>query len=333
MLHILNGDSAANSLRESGLAGEILAFREALMEGPTPRGLLSADEWFSTRAAFLSNGYEPDVEACRTSLLRQYEAMGRFRDHDVVTVWVGPDLFCQVTMIYLLSWFEQQQRGTTRLSLVCVNEVPGIADFRCLGQLEPAQLASLFDQRQEVTALHLGLASKAWQAYSSPDPQAIEALLGEETSPLPYLRDAMLLHLARFPSVRNGVGAIGNRALKLISEGQTTFKELFPEFGKAEPAYGLGDTQFWSDLKLMGQTREPLLIIEGVAELNRTSFGNGFINATFELTETGAAVLAGTSDFIETNGVDRWLGGVHLTDSGCWRWDEQNQKLTAPAQG
>jgi hypothetical protein len=329
MLHILNGDSAANSLRESGLAGEILAFREALIEGPAPQGL-STNDWFSTRAQFLSDDYEVDVEACRKSLLEQHAAISRFHDHEEVAVWVGPDLFCQITMIYLLSWFEEQEPGTTRLSVICVKEFPGVADFRCLGQLEPAQLASLFDQRQMTTALQLGLAAKAWRAYCSPDPREIEALLGKETSALPYLRDALLRHLNRFPSVRNGVGHIGNRALHLISEGNNSFKTLFPEFGKADPGYGLGDAQFWSNLKMMGQSREPLLIIENVSESNTVSTDNGFLNSTFRLTETGAAVLAGKRDFIEMNGVDRWLGGVHLTGGNCWRWHEQNQRLIAP---
>jgi hypothetical protein len=47
-VHILNGDSAAGRLKQSGLAGERLAWREALMAGPTPDGL-SIEKWLATR--------------------------------------------------------------------------------------------------------------------------------------------------------------------------------------------------------------------------------------------------------------------------------------------
>jgi hypothetical protein len=39
MLHIHNGDSTANTLKEFGFAGDHGAFQEVLMEGPAPRGL------------------------------------------------------------------------------------------------------------------------------------------------------------------------------------------------------------------------------------------------------------------------------------------------------
>jgi hypothetical protein len=49
--------------------------------------------------------------------------------------------------------------------------------------------------------------------------------------------------------------------------------------------------------------------------------------ASFALTETGRAVLNGDIDFIALNGIDQWLGGVHLRPENLWRWDEQNQKM------
>jgi hypothetical protein len=39
------------------------------------------------------------------------------------------------------------------------------------------------------------------------------------------------------------------------------------------------------------------------------------------LTGAGRDVLAGRSDHVELNGIDRWMGGVHLTRRSLWRWD------------
>jgi len=50
--------------------------------------------------------------------------------------------------------------------------------------------------------------------------------------------------------------------------------------------------------------------------------------SSFEITEFGKAVLAGEEDFVRRNGIDHWLGGVHLVGSeAAWRWDEQAQEL------
>jgi len=91
MLHIVNGDSATETLKQSGIGGEFLAFREVLQEGPTPQDL-TPDAWVSTRARFLAEDYQVDVEACRKSLVEQQDALNRFRDHQEVILWFSHDL-------------------------------------------------------------------------------------------------------------------------------------------------------------------------------------------------------------------------------------------------
>jgi len=325
MLHIHNGDSAAGTLRESGFPGEHKAFQEVLMEGPTPRGL-SPDEWAAGRARFLAAAYELKLEDCQKDLRSQEDWLRGFSEHDETVLWFEHDLFCQINLIYLLDWFSKQS-GRTRLSLICVSEFPGVEDFRGLGQLTGEQLASLFDKRQEVTQAEFRLAVRAWAAYCSADPQGIERLLEKDTLAMPFLRQALRLHLMRFPSVRNGLGRIENATLELISNGPIGFKSLFPNFANAEPVYGIGDSQFWCALKRLGEAAYPLITIDAPAVHERELKPNWRHDASFELTETGRAVLAGERDFVDANGVDLWLGGVHLVDGSGWRWDEDNGRL------
>jgi hypothetical protein len=48
------------------------------------------------------------------------------------------------------------------------------------------------------------------------------------------------------------------------------------------------------------------------------------------ITETGRKVLEGRADHIRLNGIDRWLGGVHLKgDKAAWRWDRGSQRIVA----
>lgn len=328
MLHIHNGDATADTARLSALPGEHFAFREALIDGPTPAGLDNT-EWKQARALHLSAGYGVDLARCERDLAEQGTKLATFAEHEEIVLWFEHDLFCQLNLLYLLNWFSQRELSATKLSLVCVGEFSGMADFRGLGQLNAAQLASLFPGRTEVSLAELQLARAAWQAYCSPKPTAIEDLLKTDTSALPFLEAALRAHLKRFPSVRNGLGAIENTGLELVQSGASDFQVLFSGFGDVEPIYGLGDAQFWLALKRMNG-RQSLLTIAGLSGADQ---GNALTpdiarNARFKITGLGESVLRGEADFVSLNGLDTWLGGVHLDDKEpLWRWDEQSEKL------
>ncbi len=323
MLHIHNGDSTAGTLREAGFAGEHFAFRESLASGPTPQGL-SKDEWLTMRANDLAEDTELDFSAIKHELAGMYTTLVNLSSHEEVILWFEHDLFCQINLVYLLDHFARQGTGSARLSLICIGEFPGRPNFRGLGELTAAQLASLFDTRHEVNAAELSLAQRAWETYCSPDPHNIVKLLAEDTSALSFLRGALEQHLARFPSVRNGLGRAENKLLGFIADGINKFGSLCPAFFNAEPAYGLGDSQIWDDLKRMAKAEQPLIELEAPAD---TTGAAAQVQTACSITETGRRVLAGQADFIELNGIDLWLGGVHLRADHVFRWDEQQQAL------
>lgn len=329
MLHIHNGDSTARTLSKFGFPGEHRAFQEVLMDGPTPRGL-SPDGWVEIRAGFLARSYELAAEKAERDLKEQQAWLAKSTEHDEIVLWFEHDLFCQINLIYLLDWFSKQSLGNSKLSLICTDAFPGIEDFRGLGQLTGAQLASLFEGRHEVSDDETITAVRSWNAYCSTDPTQLARVLLEDTSSMPFLRNALSLHLARFPSLRNGLGRVENKALEIISNGPIRFKSLFPGFAKAEPVYGLGDLQLWCALQRLGKGRDPLITISRVDEQSGFK-SDSCPDAFLELTETGRAVLSGERDLIVTNGIDLWLGGVHLVDSALWRWDERNERITANA--
>ncbi|MDQ6651452.1 MAG: RNA polymerase subunit sigma-24 [Acidobacteriota bacterium] len=331
MLHIHNGDCSANTAKQSPLGGEHFAWREELIEGPTPNSLDPA-EWRRVRAQHLCESYDLDSKECERGLLDQEKKLESFQEYEEVVLWFEHDLFCQVHLLYLLNWFSQRDLGKTKLSLICVGRFPGKQDFRGLGELNADQLASLFPERHQVAKNELYLAASAWQAYCSSDPTYIERLLQTDTSFMPFLRAALIAHLRRFPSTRNGLGAIENLGLELINGGLSSFIDVFPRFGDAEPVYGLGDAQFWFALQRVTLAKQPLLKLENgenaSKEMNgghdRSRLSLDRIRKTrFELTELGRSALRGEADFVALNGIDLWLGGVHLQDkNNTWRWNE-----------
>jgi hypothetical protein len=325
MLHVYNGDSTADTARAANIPGEHLAWREALVCGPAPADLTDA-EFLQVRAQHLSNGYNVSLEKCRADLVAMYDRLSTFPEHDEVVLWFEHDLFCQVQLIYLINWFAARELGTTKLSAVCINEFPGIHPFHGLGELNEQQLQSLFPQRAEISAAQFELAVRAWQAYSSPDARPLLSLLRSDTSAFPFLKDALHKHLERFPSTRNGLGRIENTSLALITEGYTKFRSLFPAFTRRESVYGYGDSQVYLAIESMMKARKPLLVQNNSNHWSKDSAQ--MLLTSFELTDDGKAVLAGEEDFVAANGIDQWLGGIHLQGpEAAWRWDEESRQL------
>src|SRR5262245_37367141 len=101
MLHIHNGDSTSETAKKASLPGEHIAWREAMVCGPTPADLPEA-EFIDLRAIHLSEAYEAEFEKCQRDLQTQHQALANFANHDEVVLWFEHDLFCQIHLIYLL---------------------------------------------------------------------------------------------------------------------------------------------------------------------------------------------------------------------------------------
>ncbi|MGP3919334.1 hypothetical protein [Nonomuraea sp. 10N515B] len=51
-------------------------------------------------------------------------------------------------------------------------------------------------------------------------------------------------------------------------------------------------------------------------------------NTRLSLTDAGRHVLHGRQDHITLNGVDRWIGGVHLAGRAVpWRWNKGTESI------
>ncbi len=317
MLHILNGESTEAVLAQTAVSGQRFSFRDALIAGPAPA--VNGTDWRRIRAAHLAEAYGVEVEKCENDFARQQQIFESFNDHEEVTLWFESDLFCQANLLYVLDWCAHRQPAT-KLSLICIGEFPGRPNFRGLGELTPPELASLFDKRIEITDSQLALAARAWQAYRSEDPRELERLLQTDTSALPFLDGALRLHLTRFPSTRNGLNRIESTGLELIGQEFSRFVDLFSRFVAAEPDYGLGDAQFWNALQQLKRGPSPLLM-EEIKEA-------AMYESAFAITDAGRSVLSGAADRVTLNGIDEWLGGVHLQGhANIWRWDEARAKL------
>jgi hypothetical protein len=320
MLHVLNGDSAAEGLRAAGIAGEVTLSADVLYEGPAIAA--SPERWRRERARFLAaSGYE-GYDECLARLTSWDRALEDFRSHDEVVLWFEHDLFDQLHVCRLLDWFAARETGLTDLSLI---DVGATGDY--LGRIPPQQLAGLLDSRQPVSAAQKRLASAAWAAFRAPEPAALESLPDSDTSALPHLAEALRRHLEEFPGIADGLSRSERQAVAAAAAGPLPFVDLFAAAQRRE------ERRFMTDLSLLRRLRDlaagprPLLRFDPPGG----AWSGAVRNPTIAITDAGHRVLAGKEDWIILRGgIDLWLGGIHLQGrEPAWRWDPEARRLRA----
>jgi hypothetical protein len=327
MLHVTNGDNAGDILKRSGIPGRVLPWRDVLHEGPVPAGL-SLNELSDVRARFIADRGWAGRSDVRQAFAARDATLEDSGVHEEVVLWFEHDLYDQLQLLQLLDWFADRSGIVARLSLICVGEY--------LSQLDESRLRSLYEGRGDIVATTLDLAKRAWTAFRSPNPEDIAALTRTDTSALPFVGAALIRHLEEFPSVDNGLSRSERQVLEAIDAGKRNLRELFfaAHHEREEPVF-LGDSVFVSYLQRLGQVARPLVRVAGggaIAE-PRDSPERNYWNALVELTDDGRDVLAERRDWVKLNGIDRWLGGVHLIGTESeWRWDVGGSKLQRRAR-
>ena len=304
LINIHNGDSMLYTARKAGLQGEHIAFRESLVSGP----VVPNDEWLATRARFLSGAFREEMLRTSNHLFEQEQALTAAASQDEIVLWFEHDLFCLVNFLYLLTRF----RGNNVSFVWCSDP---------LAMREPADLELLFESRTPATPAIFDVANRAWTAYTSSDPRALNDVFASAPNDLPFLREGLRLHATRFPSVKNGLGSVENRLLTLIANGATDFASLFPVFDDKLPRFGFGDTQVLYALRYLASRPVPVITMTEAGEIPP--------KATFTVTPAGENVLKGTVDDTTVNDPDYWLGGAHVTKENVWRWDEGLQQIVS----
>lgn len=301
MLHITNGSSV--SLGAAGIGGEVLYWQDVLHEGPAP--LLPLEEFSTVRADFIARSMGLAADGIRAEFQQRDTALRNFRDHDEVVLWFEHDLYDQLQLIQVLDYLGRQQRGSTFVSLIQAGTY--------LGPMKPAALAALFPTRRLVSQDQFDLATRAWTAFRSPEPRGLLGLLESNQASLPYLSAAMRRHLEQFPSTRDGLNRTERQILRSVENGASTIADAFQADQRFEEAIFMGDDWFAQYVRGLSLCTHPLLDASANGQVMQT---------TIRMTSTGDRVLAAKADFIELNGIDRWLGGIHLMDAAtAYRWD------------
>jgi hypothetical protein len=329
MLHVRCGEDILAKLELAGVPGRKLSWADPLCEGPW----LPYERTFArpARARFLAERYALDFMSTLDTLATADDALAAAADEDEVVLWFEHDLFDQSILAWLLVQLQPCVERGVRLSLVQLSQHPSVARFVGLGQLEPAALGALFPRREPVRAETLALAARAVEAWTAPDPAALEALRRPDAA-MPHLAAAIARYLAEYPSARNGLGQSERLGLEAIADGARTARAVFAHVQQREACPWLGDAMLFARLRALSEGAAPLVSVEGAWPALDDAMGDPGLS----LTDVGRRVLAGTADWLAVQPQERWMGGVHLRPGGTdWRWDEASCRVVsrrAPAR-
>ena len=239
-LHITNGDSLTNYLRELDFNEDILTWREMLCEGPTVP-LIDSDEFYNTRKDFLNKFY--GIVQTEYDLKASISVLDNTKDYDHINLWFEYDLFCHINLIAVISLLHQKEIDKP-LYLICSGRVEGEKELKGLAELNPNQLKQHYKNRMLLTQDDKALAIALWRTYCGKDHNIFKPYITKNSN-FKYLTNCLKAHLKRFPNQRTGLCAIEENILKLIKNNEIkTMHHLIGYCLNYQGFYGFGDIQF-----------------------------------------------------------------------------------------
>jgi hypothetical protein len=269
------------------------------------------------RAAFLASCGWGAEDAIREELLaRDARFVDALREGQEIVLWFEHDLYDQLQLIDVLALAGETGFDPDQLELIEIGSFPGRPGFRGLGELNVAELESLWPERRAVSDEDTAGAQRAWEAVRRADPRGLAEVRLEPPAGRPFLAAALGRLLEELPDVRDGLSRTERQLLEFLDDGPLLTGALFVASQDIEEAPFHGDA--W--------------IIRTLAELEGSTPLVSLTEGSAAITDAGRRVLAGDADRVELLGIDRWVGGTRLVPGAVWRWDANASELVAPEE-
>jgi hypothetical protein len=256
-VHVVNGDSVAQTLARSGLCGSIVVWRDVLYEGPVPPGDAAAVR--RARAGFLAGAGMGSEESILSDLEAADAALvAALADGRETVLWFEHDLHDQLQLIQILARIAgHPARAAARL--ISLDTYPGHPSFSGLGELTADELAALWPHRSPIDAVAFTAATRVYDALRQGDPRSLAALAEGPLPGLPYLAAALRRLLEERPWVGSGLARSERQILRAVAAGARTPAAVFGATWEMEEAPYLGDSWVFRRIDELAQGERPLL--------------------------------------------------------------------------
>jgi hypothetical protein len=319
-LHLFTGDAAAGTIRSAlGIpADESLVQHDVISCGPT-RAFGSRDEWIRTRDDFWEG-------VCGGPLLEEFPAdlvidAERLAEADRLILWVGAGLSDRLLLSSVLALSDLVRIVLPPLEIVEITahrslSVPVLGWGMLRGQDVGKPTGRELTTEARMRARH------AWAGLTASSPTSyLHALdtLDED----PALLGAMSTLIERYPDSVRGLSHWDASLLSCLPDsGSDAFTVIGGAIGANHHHLDpVGDSYLFWRLQRMADTalRAPLLETEGDRSTMR--------HCRLRFTPFGKQVRDGSANHVDMNGIDDWIGGVHLRAASGSPWYRRNGEL------
>ncbi|UKJ07434.1 hypothetical protein [Solitalea lacus] len=267
ILHVLNGDALLPNFKRCSFIGDVMIWRECLIEGPLMAQ--TEVEFWQQRCAYISNTYQVPRAEYQHQVVEKLYKIENPAKYAEINLWFEFDLFCQANMFYILHRLAKSNLSNTTVYWVQPEQNSVKEFFGGFGNINNQQLKDFYAQKVPLKVSDLMFAVQVWEAYSANDDQTLSQLIDKAPSVFRFFKEVFEAHLQRntddFTANR-----IEKRLLEAIQNGVSSEIDLLHRFWENESIYGLGDLQiinYLNNLQQKGWIFELSLTDAGVAAL------------------------------------------------------------------
>lgn len=323
-LIITNGMSAVHTIQNAGIEGDIISWDDALHDGPVPGGK-TLEELSEIRAKYISDIGWGTYEEIHQRFIERDNKLKQHGEYDELTLWFEHDLYDQLQLMQILAWLFENRDQSTKLTVAC--------ERKFIAEQDETTIQQMYKDRRDVLVDEMEYAKFAWRAFRAEisivifyyhgDPQKVGKYIGG--SLMSSILLAIDTYMREFPDISLGLTHSEWTALHILSKGSIPVGQLFRKYLQEfkKPKY-LGDSSFALYMSRLSHVKHPLLTFDDGEKIQyhpKISTMNNFWKRKVILTDMGHQVLDRKEDHIEINGIDRWMGGLHLTTENQIRFD------------
>jgi hypothetical protein len=324
IVHITSGFSASATLKQAFHLHytEVLAFGDMLDGGPiidfaTPELWSEARNEYLKKLAFWDGAIAPLMTLPAFAATAAPDIL---HQADTIYFWTAKSVYEQLLLPWLIKLLSCYHINIQKLTIIEVYEpVQGKCHPICftgISLLNPEQMQLYFQPQfmRKLATQDIEELSLAWSAMTSPSPEKMMIYCQHNHPRFPYLLQGLKRFMRRYPDIRSG---LSHYDMLLLRESKTTrlkatrviggaMGNSFDDFDVAD------DMNLFYRLKKLGDNNlaHPALQLFGKAENMRET--------EVIITDMGTKFLNGEENFVKLNGIDDWVGGVHLTNQNRW---------------
>jgi len=289
---VVCGDAAAASLRASGACPPeaIRIQRDVLSVGPLPP-FADLDTWRATRLRFWHTEVGPELPGFEEMPLDLMAGASDLATASGVVLWVE-------------AWLSHQLLLPSTARLAELAGAPALT--MAVGRLGAATSSPVnFKARVVLRGV--------WEGITAPDPPRLLDAIALSAGVSAELQRALGFLVTKYPDVRTGLARWDE---ELLRHAPGMPAELVGRALRANEEWldPVGDLVLLARLRGLADPRQPrpALVARG-EDLVLTGFGED--------------VLAGRKNFVEHNGLDTWIAGVHLDAAAGHVWFREGAGL------